>query len=89
MHKIKAYVLEPNCIEIIVDDNTYLLSYNTVVLCRDHGPNGTGKTFLDPVWDCTKSTTKHTCRFLNMKPKEVRGWINDGKLHIADLDKGR
>ena len=74
----------PNQFEIRHRGETWFQSYSTVIAKVDK----TGRTWLDPQWDYSKTTMKYLGRFLGgYTAKEIRAEIKAGHYQIKNLNK--
>lgn len=61
--------------------NLILQSYKTKV-----AQNLDGKIFLDPKWNCSKTTTKAVTTFLKIDRKAIEAGIKSGLFQITNLN---
>jgi hypothetical protein len=57
-------------------------SYDTVIAFR----NNDGKIFLDPMYDCTRTTSRYRCQFLSEGIKVTRDKIDSGEYKVLNLN---
>ena len=74
-----------NQFEVQTDDAIYLQSYSTVV-ARKRVVDGGVVIELDPAWDCSRTTTKYVCQWMDMNSGEIRKRIKDGTFIECDLN---
>lgn len=80
---MKAISPKPNTVIIDADDGyQYLQFYRTIVVRCLAGSSIT----LDPRWDCSKTTARRVCDYLNCTPNEIRKAIKAGQYKIEDLN---
>jgi hypothetical protein len=71
-----------NHVTITTDDGMYLQSYETVVAFITNA----GDMFLDPMFDCSKTTAKNVYKFLNLPRVEVLAGIKAKTILIKQLN---
>jgi hypothetical protein len=85
MDKIKINEHKNNYMKIEVNDNEYLISYNTTIAVKMK----TGKIILDKNnYACSKMTSKHRNAFLNETTKETEKKIASKEYELIDLNDG-
>ncbi len=69
---------------IIVDDqgNTYFQSYETIIVKESKE----GIIYLDPAWDCSKTTGEYRNQFLGETKRETEAQIKSGEYVITNLN---
>jgi hypothetical protein len=70
-----------NQFEIVTDDGTYFQSYNTLIVAIV-----AGRTYLDPDWDYSRTTSRYRAIFLGETTKETKRKIKDGVYVVRDLN---
>ena len=71
----------PDQFIIEVGPNTYFQSYRTVIAAVVNG-----KIYLDPAWNCSRTTSKYRSQFLGEKAIETRKKIKEGKYVVTRLN---
>jgi hypothetical protein len=80
--KIKTYRVGANVTELIINDVSYLQSYNSLVAARKDG-----KLYLGKRWDYSVTTAKHVCQYTGYKSTELRKMIANGEVEVIDLEE--
>jgi len=72
----------PNQFDIVDDNgNIYFQSYRTVIVAIK-----SGVTYLDTLWDYSRTTGKYRNQFLGETRKETEAKIKDGTYIVTDLN---
>ena len=64
------------------EDGLYLQSYKTIVVHKHNN----GDVFLDPNWDCSRTTMKYVTQFLGEPAALVRKKLRAGDYFEKDLN---